>query len=313
MSAGKSLDGQTAIVTGAGRGIGRSVAEYLAGQGCWVICVDPGVGRDGGGTAEDVSSEVVQAIAAAGGKASADNRSVASFDDAAAIVAGAIESTGRLDALVNCAGILREKMIWNMPAEDWAAVTSVHLNGTFNMCRHAAGHFRDQRAGRIVNMSSTAWLGTVGQSNYGASKGGIVSLTYALARELGRYGVTANAVCPSAATRMTVTPEVTAGIERRYRRGLVTEEQYRRSMNRPGPEYIAPLVAYLLSGAAADINGQVFKAHRGHVGRYSVPAEVNVIDKPEGEDAMFTLDELDAAFRGTLLAGYTNPAPADQS
>ena len=312
MNTGKSLDGQTVIVTGAGRGIGRSVAEYLAGLGCRVICVDPGVGRDGSATTEDVSSEVVQAITAAGGQAIADDRSVASFDEAAGIVASAIEVTGRLDALVNCAGILREKMIWNMPSEDWTAVTSVHLNGTFNMCRHVAGHFRARHAGRIVNMSSTAWLGTVGQSNYGASKGGIVSLTYALARELGRYGVTANAVCPSAATRMTVTPEVTAGIERRYRRGLVTEEQYRRSMNRPGPEYIAPLVAYLLSGAAADINGQVFKSHRGHVGRYSVPAEVNVIDKPEGGDGMFTLDELDAAFRGPLLAGYTNPAPADQ-
>jgi NAD(P)-dependent dehydrogenase (short-subunit alcohol dehydrogenase family) len=313
VSTGNGLDGQTVIVTGAGRGIGRSVAEYLAGLGSCIVCVDPGVGRDGSVTTEDVSSETVQAITAAGGRAIADSRSVASFDDAAGIVASAIETTGRLDALVNCAGILREKMIWNMPAEDWAAVTSVHLNGTFNMCRQVAGHFRGQRAGRIVNMSSTAWLGTVGQSNYGASKGGIVSLTYALARELGRYGVTANAVCPSAATRMTVTPEVTAGIEQRYRRGLVTEEQYRRSMNRPGPEYIAPLVAYLLSEAAADVNGQVFKAHRGHIGRYSVPAEVNVIEKSEDDDGMFTLEEIDAAFHGPLLAGYTNPAPADRS
>lgn len=303
------LDGQTVLITGAGRGIGRSIAEYLGHRGVHVVCVDPGVARDGSDSDGDVSGEVVSAILSAGGRASAESRSVASFADAEAAVQSAVDSTGRLDAVVNCAGILRERMIWNMSEAEWLAVTAVHLNGTFNICRHAAARFRAQRAGRIVNMASTAWLGTVGQSNYGASKGGIISLTYALARELGRYGVTANAVCPSAATRMTVTPEVTAGIRKRYESGLISKEQFQRSMNRPGPEYIAPLVAYLLTSAAAGINGQVFKAHHGHVGRYSVPEEVQIAETAS-DGGMFSLAGLHDAFQRTLLNGYQNPAPA---
>lgn len=304
-----SLAGQVVIVTGAGRGIGRETALYLASMGSEVYCVDPGLGRDGRGEAEEVGDEVVRTIEASGGVAWADSSSVSSLDEAKGIFEAALAKAGRVDAVVNCHGILREKMVWNMSEEDWRDVVTVHLHGTFNMCRHAAEIFRGSRSGRIVNMVSTAWLGSVGQSNYSAAKGGIVSLTYSLARELGRYGVTANAVCPSAATRMTRTPEVLAGLRQRYERGLISKRKYEQALQAPGPEHIPPLVAFLLSDAAADVNGQVFKSHRGHIGRYSAPEEVRVVSRVPGAE-LFTLDEIEDAFESTLLDGYVNPSPA---
>jgi NAD(P)-dependent dehydrogenase (short-subunit alcohol dehydrogenase family) len=235
---------------------------------------------------------------------------VVDFKNAKAIINMCVDHFGRVDIVVNCAGVLRERMIWNMTEEDWDMVLSVHLKGTFNICRHACVKMREQKYGRIINFTSDAWRGTVGQSNYGAAKGGIVSLTRAIAREIGRYGVTANCVAPIAATRMTMTEEVKAGMKKRLDNGLITKEYYDTFMNMPGPEYIPPMVVYLASDAAAKINGQVFHIERGRAAIYSEPVEVRAIYKTV-DDGMFTIEDLEEFVPKTLLTGYTNPAPPE--
>lgn len=309
---GKRLDGRSAVVTGAGRGIGREIALTLAAEGASVVVVDPGVSRGGSGSDMAPADEVVVEIKKRGGKAVANHNSVTDFKAAEGIINSCVESFGRIDILVNCAGILRERMVWNLSEEDWDMVIAVHLKGTFNCSRHAAGAMREQRYGRIINFTSDAWRGTVGQSNYGAAKGGIVSFTSSIARELGRYGVTCNAVVPLAASRMTVTEEVKAGWRRRYEAGLITKEYLDELLNMPGPEYIPPIVVYLASDKAANINGQVFHIEKGRVGIYSQPVEVRAIYKTE-RGGMWTVDDLEEAVPKTLLVGYTNPAPPEEA
>lgn len=304
------LKGKAAVVTGGGRGIGRVVALDLARAGARVVVNDPGVSREGSPTWERPADEVVAEIRANGGEAVADFNSVADFDAAAAIIQTCIDQFGSIDILVNCAGVLRERMVWNLTEDDWDTVLSVHLKGTFNTTRHAAGHMRQQRWGRIINFASDAWRGTVGQSNYGAAKGGIVSFTRSIARELGRYGITANAVCPVAATRMTMNEGVKAGLKKRLEAGIITEEYYNMIMAMPGPEYVAPLVTYLASDKARNINGQVFHAEKGRVSIYTEPVEGRALYKT-ADDGMFSFDELAEAIPRTLLVGYTNPAPAE--
>ena len=308
---GERLKGRSAVVTGAGRGIGREIALALAAEGAGVVVVDPGVSR--GGTSSDVApaDEVVAEIKKKGGKAIANHNSVADFKAAEGIINSCVESFGRIDILVNCAGVLRERMVWNLPEEDWDIVIAVHLKGTFNCSRHAAGVMRGQRYGRIINVTSDAWRGTVGQSNYGAAKGGIVSFTRSIARELGRYGITCNAIAPMAATRMTLTEEVKAGWQKRYEAGLITKEHLDELLNMPGPEYIAPIVVYLASDEAANINGQVFHIEKGRVAIYSEPVEARAIYKTEAR-GMWTFDDLEEDVPKTLLVGYTNPAPPEE-
>lgn len=306
------LTGKAAIVTGAGRGIGKEIALALAAEGASVVVVDPGVARDGSGTDLAPADEVVNEIKSKGGTAIPDHRSVADFTAAEAIIQNCVDTFGKVDILVNCAGVLRERMIWNMTEDDWDTVLTVHLKGTFNMCRHACGRMREQRYGRIINFASDAWRGTVGQCNYGSAKGGIVSLTRAIAREMGRYGATANAVCPVAATRMTLDEGVKAGLKKRLEAGLITQDYYNMIMAMPGPEYVTPMTVYLATDAAANINGQVFHAEKGRVAIYSEPVEVRAIYKTV-EDGMFRLDELEDAVPRTLLTGYVNPAPAQET
>ncbi|MBC7324761.1 MAG: SDR family oxidoreductase, partial [Moorella sp. (in: Bacteria)] len=279
LSLSEKLKGKAAVVTGAGRGIGREIALALAAEGAGVVVVDPGVARDGSGTDLTPAEEVVSEIKARGGVAVANFNSVADFRAAEEIIKSCVENFGRVDIVVNCAGVLRERMIWNMTEEDWDTVINVHLKGTFNVCRHACVKMREQRSGRIINFTSDAWRGTVGQCNYGAAKGGIVSLTRAIAREMGRYGVTANCVAPIAATRMTMTEEVKAGMKKRLESGLITKEFYDSFMAMPGPEYVPPMVVYLASDAAANINGQVFHIEKGRAAIYSEPIEVRAIYK----------------------------------
>jgi len=302
------LQGKTAIVVGGGRGIGRSVALLLAKEGALVTVVDPGGARDGRADDSTPAHDVVAEITRDGGKAVAVNASATDHVAAGKLVDDVVSQHGQLDILVNSAGVLRERMIWNMPEEDWDIVLQVHLKTVYNMCHHATRAMRKQRNGRIVNMTSEAWKGTLGQANYGAAKGAIWSFTRAVAREAGRYGVTCNSIAPSAATRLTVTDEVKEGFRKRFEAGLITRERYEQVSNPPGPEFIAPLVVWLCSDAAHDVNGQNFRCVQGKIATYQEPLERSALLKTDN-DGMFTLDDLDAHFMTTLMAGVINPAP----
>ena len=205
------LEGKVAIVTGAGRGIGRGEALALAGEGAAVVVNDLGGSTAGEGSDAAPAQQVADEITAAGGRAVANFGNVGDFEAAGAMVQQALDEFGRLDILVNNAGILRDRMVFNMTAEEWDQVIAVHLTGTFNTIKHASVIMRQQRSGRIINTSSVSGLGFVGQTNYAAAKEGIVGLTRTVARDLGRYGVTCNALRPSADTRLTMPPEVEAG------------------------------------------------------------------------------------------------------
>ena len=197
------LNGKVAIVTGSGRGIGRGVAMLMAAEGASVVVVDPGVNVDGSGADQSVAEQVVAEIKAAGGNAVACMESVTEMEGGEKIVQAAVDNFGKLDIVVTCAGILRDRMIFNMSEEEWDDVIAVHLKGTFSIVKNASVIFRQQRSGRIITFSSTTGLyGNSGQANYGAAKDGIAGFTRVVARDLGRYGVTANAISPSAATRM---------------------------------------------------------------------------------------------------------------
>ena len=208
------LEGQVAIVTGAGRGIGRGEALLLAAQGCRVIVNDLGGSTAGEGNDTSPADEVVAEIKKMGGDAAANYENVASMEGGERMVKQALDTFGRLDILVNNAGILRDRMIFNMSEEEWDLCIAVHLKGHFTATKHAALVFRQQRSGRIINTGSESGMGNMGQGNYSAAKEGIVGLTRTLALDLGRYGVTANAIRPRAGTRLTLTPELRIAMER---------------------------------------------------------------------------------------------------
>ncbi|MBW1887517.1 MAG: SDR family NAD(P)-dependent oxidoreductase, partial [Deltaproteobacteria bacterium] len=290
---GENLKGKNAIVTGAGRGVFREIAFAVAAEGARVLVVDPGVTRGGDGPDIAPAEEVVQEIKNKGGEATACFESVAEFDTAEKIIKTCVDTYGRLDILINGAGILRERMIFNMSEDDWDAVLTVHLKGTFNMCRHASALMRAQKYGRIVNCTSDAYRwGSVGQSNYSAEKGGIVSFTRSIARELGRYDITCNVIAPLAATRMTLDQGVISGMKKRFQKGLISEEQYEEMINMPGPEFVAPMVVYLATDEAANINGQVFGAGGGRIARYSWPEDIAGIYKDHEKDGPWQLEDI---------------------
>ncbi|MCC7487526.1 MAG: SDR family oxidoreductase [Burkholderiales bacterium] len=301
------LKGKAAVVTGAGRGIGREVALLLAAEGASVVVNDPGVGRGGEKTGERPADDVVAGIRNAGGNASPNHDSVADYLKAGLMVKQCVDGFGRIDILVNCAGNLRERMIWNMSEEDFDAVVAVHLKGHWNMCHHAIKYMRQAGYGRIVNFSSDAFKGSVGQCNYSACKAGIIGLTRSIARETARHGITANAVCPSADTRMTLTDAVKANRKRRYESGLMTKAEYERTLQPRGPEYIAPLVAYLCLDEADYVNGQVFHIERGRIHTYYFGEEMKSLHK--GGDGMFTIDDLIETIPGSLMNGIVPVAP----
>jgi NAD(P)-dependent dehydrogenase (short-subunit alcohol dehydrogenase family) len=252
-------DGRVAIVTGAGRGIGRAEAVELARQGARVVVNDVGAARDGTGADAGLAQQVVDEIVAAGGEAVADASDISEFDSAGRLVERAVDAYGRLDAVVNNAGVLRDRMLVNMSVDDWDTVLAVHLRGTFAVTRHAAAYWRGLSKGgqavdaRVVNTSSSSGIyGNVGQSNYGAAKAGIAAFTVIAAMELWRYGVTVNAIAPTAYTRMTAD---LAGWEGRTGDGW---DPY-------APEHIAPLVAWLASAGSRDLTGRVFNVMGGEI------------------------------------------------
>ena len=246
-------DGRVCVVTGAGRGIGREYALMLASQGAKVVVNDIGGARDGTGTDSAPAADVVEEIVAAGGDAMADNHDVTDFEAAGALVERALEHFGDLHVVVNNAGILRDRMLVNMTEQEWDAVISVHLKGTFAPSHHAARYWRGRSKeghdpdARLINTTSPSGIyGNVGQSNYGAAKAGIAAFSYIASMELARYGVTVNAVAPTALTRMT--EDLAMG---------EADEQARAAMS---PRWIAPVVTWLASGLSAGVTGRVIEA-----------------------------------------------------
>jgi len=260
------LDGKVAVVTGAGNGIGRAVALGLSRAGARVVVNDYGVTVDGRAPSSAAAQAVVKEIEALGGQAVASAESVATMAGGEAIVETALTRFGDLHVVVCCAGILRERMIFNMTEEEWDAVIAVHLKGHFTVMRPATRHMREKRRGRIVTFTSTAGLeGSPGQPNYSAAKEGIVGLTRSTALAMAKYGVTVNCISPTAETRMT---------ER------LSDD--RRAQAAAPPAAVAPVVAFLASDRAAHITGQIVHVRGNQVSLWSHPAPVRAVTSREG-------------------------------
>jgi NAD(P)-dependent dehydrogenase (short-subunit alcohol dehydrogenase family) len=285
------LDGKIVAVTGAGRGIGREIALLCAREGASVVINDYGVTADGEGHEQGPAHDTAAEINEQGGKAIANLASVADPAGAASIIDDAVKAFGRIDAVVNNAGFLRDRIWHKMSHEDWSAVIDVHLNGAFNVSKAATPYFREQGGGSFVHFTSTSGLiGNFGQANYSAAKMGIVGLSQSIALDMGRFGVRSNCVAPFAWSRMTAsipasTPEEAARVER---------------MKTMSADKIAPLIAFLASDAAADVTNQIFGVRKNEIFLFSKPRPIRSMQKSEGWSAASIADELLPAFRSSF-------------
>ncbi len=270
-----SLEGKIAIVTGSGRGIGREIALLMASEGARVVVNDVGGSVDGTGEDLGPAEDTVRAIRDQGGEAIANTDSVATWDSAHRIVEAAVESFGGIDIVVNNAGILRDRFVFNMSEEEWRAVIDVHLNGSFFVSRAAADHFRSQKSGAYVCMTSTSGLlGNFGQANYGAAKAGIAALSRSLAFDMQRYNVRSNAIAPFAWSRMIGTTIDETSPEAKARADKLAKAM--------PPAKIAPLAAFLASDLAADVTGQVFAVRGNELFLMSQPRPIRSAYSADG-------------------------------
>lgn len=285
------LAGKVLAVSGAGRGIGREIALHCAGEGACVIVNDPGVTQDGEGGDAGPAERTAADIRDAGGMAQANTASVADPAGAASIVEDALRHFGRVDAVVNCAGILRDAIWHKLSEADWRAVIDVHLHGAFLLSKAATPHFREQNSGSFIHFTSGAGLtGNVGQANYSAAKLGIVGLSQSIALDMARYGVRSNCIAPVAFTRMI--ENLTQGAPADH-----PEMVKLRSMD---AGRIAPLVAYLASDEAREVTNQVFGVRKNEIVLFSKPRPVRSMAKAEGWTARSIADELIPAFRSDM-------------
>ncbi|MDQ0270345.1 SDR family NAD(P)-dependent oxidoreductase [Cytobacillus purgationiresistens] len=285
------LDGKVAIVTGSGRGIGREVALLLAKEGASIVVNDLGGGSDGNGNDTQVADEVVAEIKAFGGSAVANGQSVTELENAQNIVNTAVKEFGKIDIIVNNAGILRDRMLFKMSEEEWDAVIAVHLKGSFNMTRAASPFFKEQKSGRFINFTSTSGLiGNIGQANYAAAKLGIVGLNKITALDMARYNVTANAVAPFAWSRL-IGSIPTDTDKEKDRVG---------KLKKLSPAHIAPLVAFLSSDEADDVSGQIFGVRGKEIMVFSQPRPVRSVYREEG----WSIESL-SEMKGSLQSSFT--------
>ncbi len=273
------LDERVAVVTGAGRGIGREFALALAAEGAAVVVNDIGVGLRGDETGEDPAAEVCSAITARGGRAVVSHDSVADFEAAGRIIGTALDHFGRIDILVNNAGIVRDRTLVKLEPDDFDAVISTHLKGTFNCTRHAVDPMRKVGYGRVINITSSAGLrGNFGQTNYAAAKAGIMGMTFVWALELGRSGITVNAVAPAGATRMTASL---------YAGGEAPPSTLDPALN-------TPIVVYLASERAEGVNGQLFGRSDWAFTLFQHPRPIAWMHREGGWDAGALAGEFDS-------------------
>jgi NAD(P)-dependent dehydrogenase (short-subunit alcohol dehydrogenase family) len=290
------LQDRVIAVTGAGRGIGASIAVRAAAEGARVVVNDLGSAVDGSGSDKETAAGVVSRITGAGGSAVANSGDISDHDQAGALIQQAVDTYGRLDVLINVAGILRDKMIFNMTPEEWGAVVKVHLRGTYNTTKHASVYWRSLKQAdahhRLINFTSGSALhGAPGQPNYAAAKMGIAGLTYSCAAALKRYGVTSNAISPDASTRMTDS----MGEHRR-------EDQDVRS-----PDNIAPIVLYLASERSDWCNGQILYSSGPDIGLFNVPSLVSEIFTDGPWELGSAFDQIESAFPAAVMP---NAVPA---
>jgi NAD(P)-dependent dehydrogenase (short-subunit alcohol dehydrogenase family) len=304
----RRLAGKVAIVTGSGRGIGRAEAMLLAAEGAKVVVNDVFLERRGEPEERSIAEDVVGEIRAAGGEAVASTASVTSTEGAERIVNTALNQFGRLDILINDAGNVRPGAIYNMPETDWDRVIQVHLKGAFAMIRQASPIFCKQGDGVIINTGSESGLGHAGMTNYSAAKEGIIGLTRAVAREIGRFGVRCNAIRPRALTKSVQTFSGTVFDQWRALEEALGKYSLGDRGNIPnngGPEQVAPLVVWLCTDAAKDVNGRTFFVSGDEIGLFSEPEVVCTLTRSGGWD----LDSLDNYARerlvGSLVGNFT--------
>ncbi len=302
----KHLEGRVAVVTGGGRGIGREICLALAAQGTKVIVNDLGGGPEGSGGSHEPADEVVELVKKGGSQAVACYDTVATMAGGERIIKTAVDTFGRLDILVHCAGILRDRMVFNMTEEEWDAVIAVHLKGMFTTGKFASIVMRQQRSGRIIGFTSNSGLyGNAGQANYGAAKDGIASFVRTVARDMGKYGVTVNGISPAAATRLTAT--VTPQARDARNRAGITPVMGEGSAPPPrlDPADVAPMVVYLCTDAAKDINGQIFYVQGGQISLMNAPYAARTMQKM----GRWTEEEIAQLLPATLGKDLYNPAP----